>query len=283
MTDKRLEAELKYKIFETHAHYDDEWFDEDRDELIPKLLSEEIAFITNIGADIKTSRNSVRLAERYEKVFAAVGVHPDEINCLDELPESEGIDILRELALNPKVVAIGEIGLDYFEREQGDKDEQVRKRQKYWFIKQLELAKELARPYVIHSRDAAEDTYNTLKEFGYNKGVIHCYSYSPEMAERFVKLGFYIGIGGVVTFKNSKKTKETVKKIGLEHIVLETDSPYLTPVPFRGNRNDSGNLKYVAEEISNILGVTKEEVIEITFKNALKLYELEDKDYVKLC
>ena len=274
---------LKYKIFETHAHYDDEWYDEDRKELLSRLLDADISFITNIGADIETSKNSVKLADEFERVLAAVGVHPDNISCMEALPEKEGIEILRNLAKHSKVVAIGEIGLDYFEREPEEKNKSVRDRQKYWFLEQLKLAKELNKPVVIHSRDAAEDTYNELKDFGYNKGVIHCYSYSPEMAERFVKLGYYIGIGGVVTFKNAKKTKETVKRIGLEHIVLETDSPYLAPVPFRGKRNDSGNIKYIVEEIAGLLGISKEKVIETTFNNAVKLYELEDKAYVKLC
>ena len=203
---------LEYKIFETHAHYDDEWYDEDRKELLSRLLDTDISFITNIGADIETSKNSVKLSDEFERVLAAVGVHPDNIGCMEALPEEEGIEMLRSLAKHPKVVAIGEIGLDYFEREPEEKNKTVRERQKYWFLEQLKLAKELNKPVVIHSRDAAEDTYNVLKDFGYNKGVIHCYSYSPEMAERFVKLGFYIGIGGVVTFKNAKKTKETVKE-----------------------------------------------------------------------
>ena len=274
---------LEYKIFETHAHYDDEWYDEDRKELLSGLLDTDISFITNIGADIETSKNSVKLTDEFERVLAAVGVHPDNISCIEALPEKEGIEILRSLAKHPKVVAVGEIGLDYFEREPEEKNKSVRDRQKYWFLEQLKLAKELNKPVVIHSRDAAEDTYNVLKDFGYNKGVIHCYSYSPEMAERFVKLGFYIGIGGVVTFKNAKKTKETVKRIGLEHIVLETDSPYLAPVPFRGKRNDSGNIKYIVEEIAGLLGISEKKVIETTFNNAVKLYELEDKAYVKLC
>ena len=274
---------LEYKIFDTHAHYDDEWYDEDRKELLSRLLDTDISFITNIGADIETSKNSVKLSDEFERVLAAVGVHPDNIGCMEALPEEEGIEMLRSLAKHPKVVAIGEIGLDYFEREPEEKNKTVRERQKYWFLEQLKLAKELNKPVVIHSRDAAEDTYNVLKDFGYNKGVIHCYSYSPEMAERFVKLGFYIGIGGVVTFKNAKKTKETVKRIGLENIVLETDSPYLAPVPFRGKRNDSGNIKYIVEEIAGLLGISKEKVIETTFNNAVKLYELEDKAYVKLC
>ena len=274
---------LEYKIFETHAHYDDEWYDDDRRELLSRLLDTDISFITNIGADIETSKNSVKLSDEFERVLSAVGVHPDNIGCMEALPEKEGIEMLRNLAKHTKVVAIGEIGLDYFEREPEEKNKTVRERQKYWFLEQLKLAKELNKPVVIHSRDAAEDTYSELKDFGYNKGVIHCYSYSPEMAERFVKLGFYIGIGGVVTFKNAKKTKETVKRIGLEHIVLETDSPYLAPVPFRGKRNDSGNIKYIVEEIAGLLGISKEKVIETTFNNAVKLYELEDKAYVKLC
>ena len=281
--DVRIKTALEYKIFETHAHYDDGWYDDDRQELIGMLLDTDISFITNIGADIATSKKSVKLAEEFERVFAVVGVHPDEVASLNNLQEGEAIGTLRQLAENPKVVAIGEIGLDYFEREDGQKNDAVKERQKYWFIEQLRLAKELSKPFVIHSRDAAEDTYNILEKFGYNKGVIHCYSYSPEMAERFVKLGFYIGIGGVVTFKNAKKTKETVKRIGLKHIVLETDSPYLSPVPFRGERNNSGNLKYVVKEIAGLLGVEEKEVIETTFKNAVQLYELEDNAYVKLC
>lgn len=281
--DMRLETALEYKIFETHAHYDDECYDADRRELIEKLLATDISFITNIGADIETSRKSIKLAEEFERVLAVVGVHPDDIDCLEKLPYDEGMKILRNLAENNKVVAIGEIGLDYFEREPETKTGFVRERQKFWFLEQLKLAKELSKPYVIHSRDAAEDTYNILEKFGYNRGVIHCYSYSPEMAERFVKLGFYIGIGGVVTFKNAKKTKETVKRIGLNHIVLETDSPYLSPVPFRGDRNNSGNIKYIVTEIAELLGVEEKEVIETTFKNAVQLYELEDKAYVKLC
>ena len=263
---------MEYKIFETHAHYDDDWYDEDRKELIESLLSSDISYITNIGADFATSENSVKLAEEFERVFAAVGVHPDDVDSLKDLSDEEALKRLREIAASKKVVAIGEIGLDYFEREAGQKNEEVRKRQKHWFIKQLELAKELNKPVVIHSRDAAEDTYNLLKDFGYYKGVIHCYSYSAEMAERFVKLGLYIGIGGVVT----------VKKIGLASIVLETDSPYLSPVPFRGERNNSGNIKYVVAEIADILGVSMDEVVEATFKNAVKLYEVEDRVYGKL-
>lgn len=264
------------KIFETHAHYDDESFDEDRYELIKRLLEDEVFAITNIGADLKTSENSVELASKFDRVIAVVGVHPDEVACLEE----DGFARLKELAQAPKVVAIGEIGLDYFDRYV-TKDEEVKSRQRFWFLKQLDLAKSLKLPVVIHSRDAAEDTYELLKLSGIKKGVIHCYSYSPEMADKFIKLGFYIGIGGVLTFKNAKKIKETVQHIGVEHIVLETDSPYLAPVPNRGRRNDSSNIKYVVDEISNLLNISKEEIINTTFRNALNLYNLEGK-YGKL-
>lgn len=264
------------KIFETHAHYDDEAFDEDREELINRLLKDEVFAITNIGADVKSSENSVELSKKFDRIIAVVGVHPDEISCL----ENGGFERIAELAENPKVVAIGEIGLDYFDRYV-TKDEKVKSNQKYWLSRQLELAGKLGLPVVIHSRDAAEDTYEVLKASGINKGVIHCYSYSPEMADKFVKLGFYIGIGGVLTFKNAKKIKETVEHIGIEHIVLETDSPYLAPVPNRGKRNDSGNIKYVVNEISAILNIPTEQIIDVTFNNALRLYNLEDK-YGKL-
>jgi len=280
-----LEFKVAYRIFETHAHYDDESFDEDRDELLTRLLAEDIAVIVNIGADIKTSENSVKLAKKYEGIYAAVGVHPDETECLSEFEDApeKGISVLRGLASNEKVKAIGEIGLDYYEHEEGEKPVSVREKQKLWFKKQLELAKELNLPVVIHSRDAAEDTYNILKESGVNDGIIHCYSYSPEMAKRFIGLGFFIGIGGAVTFKNAKKAVETVKEIGLGHIVLETDSPYMSPVPFRGKRNNSGNIRYIAEKIAKILEVSTEEVISVTYKNAAGLYKIEGERNGKLC
>lgn len=280
-----LEFKVAYRIFETHAHYDDESFDEDRDELLARLLAEDIAVIVNIGADIKTSENSVKLAKKYEEIYAAVGVHPDETECLSEFEDApeKGISVLRGLASNEKVKAIGEIGLDYYEHEEGEKPVSVREKQKLWFKKQLELAKELNLPVVIHSRDAAEDTYNILKESGVNDGIIHCYSYSPEMAKRFIGLGFFIGIGGAVTFKNAKKAVETVKEIGLGHIVLETDSPYMSPVPFRGKRNNSENIRYIAEKIAEILEVSTEEVISVTYKNAAGLYKIEGERNGKLC
>lgn len=253
-------------IFETHAHYDDEKFDKDRDLLIPELLSGKICNIINVGASIESTKTSIALAEKYEKVYAAAGVHPSDIDGLNE----ETFAWLKEQASHKKVVAIGEIGLDYY----WDKEPEVQKAQRYWFAKQMELARECHLPVIIHSRDAAEDTMQVMKEAHAEEvpGVIHCYSYSPEMAKEFIKMGYYIGVGGVVTFKNTKKLTETVKQIPLERILLETDAPYMAPEPHRGSRNDSGNLIYVAEKIAELKGVPVEEVEEITQKNARRLF-----------
>lgn len=273
----RKAVNVKYKIFETHAHYDDESFDEDRDSLIEEILSTDVEYITNIGADLFSSGQSVLLAKKHEKVLAVVGVHPDMIGTLERLSEEEVLGSLKELAAVPKVVAIGEIGLDYYERSDDEKPEAVRNAQKFWLKKQIELANELDLPVVIHSRDAGEDTYLFLKENEVKKkGVIHCFSYSAEMAEKFVKLGYFIGMGGVVTFKNARKAIEVVKKVGIENLVLETDSPYLAPVPYRGKRNNSSYIRYVVEKIAEILELSEEEVLEKTYKNAKKLYHLKE-------
>lgn len=196
-------------------------------------------------------------------MYAAVGIHPDEVGELNE----ETFARMKELFLRDKVVAVGEIGLDYYW------DNESHAMQKKWFIRQLELARELSLPVLIHSREAAADTMDIMKEYaGGLKGVIHCYSYSREMAKEYVKMGFYIGVGGVVTFKNARKLKETVEEIPLEAIVLETDCPYLAPVPFRGKRNHSAYIRYVAEEIAGLKGVAYEKVVAQTEMNAEKLY-----------
>lgn len=257
-------------IFETHAHYDDEKFDNDRDLLIQELLSGKICNIINVGASIESTKTSIALAEKYEQVYAAAGVHPSDIDGLNE----ETFAWLKECADHKKVVAIGEIGLDYY----WDKEPEVQEAQRYWFRRQMELAREVNLPVIIHSRDAAEDTMKIMKEVHAEEipGVIHCYSYSPEMAKEFVKMGYYIGIGGVVTFKNAKKLKETAALIPLERILLETDAPYMAPEPHRGTRNDSGKLTFVAEKIAEIKGITVEEVEEVTCQNARKLFEKVD-------
>lgn len=253
-------------IFDTHAHYDDEQFDPDRESLLEQMQEHNVGTIINVGATLKGCRASVALADRYDFVYAALGVHPDEVGSLDE----EGISWMRETARShPKVVAIGEIGLDYHW------DVEPRQVQKQWFIRQMELAGELGLPIAVHSREAARDTFDLISEYGKNlTGVIHCFSYSPEMAQEYVKLGYYIGLGGVVTFKNARKAKETAREIPLERLLLETDCPYMAPVPFRGKRNSSIYIDYVAEEIGRIRGISKEEVIAVTEENAKRLFRI---------
>lgn len=253
-------------IFETHAHYDDEKFNNDRDLLIQNMLSGNICNIINVASSIESTKTSILLAEKYEPVYAAAGVHPSDIDGLNE----ETFLWLREQTDKKKVVAIGEIGLDYY----WNKEPEVQNAQRYWFARQMELAKEVSLPVIIHSRDAAEDTMRVLKKVHGEKipGVIHCYSYSPEMAKEFVKMGYYIGVGGVVTFKNAKKLKETVEQLPLDRILLETDAPYMAPEPHRGTRNDSNNLVYVAEKIAELKGVSVEEVEDVTKRNARTLF-----------
>lgn len=259
-------------IFETHAHYDDERFDEDRDELLRSLPDNGIGIIINSGASVRSTRQTVELAEKYPHVYAAVGIHPSEIAELDEA----FLAWMKEQAYAPKTVAIGEIGLDYY----WDKEEDVQERQRFWFARQIELAKEVDLPIIVHSRDAAADTMQILKEHDTPdlKGVIHCYSYSKELALEFVKMGYYIGVGGVVTFKNAKKLVETVEAIPLERILIETDCPYMAPEPYRGKRNSSLHLPYVIEKIAQIKGVSKEMVERITEENARALFTKVDKD-----
>ncbi len=255
-------------IFETHAHYDDEKFDEDRVELLSHLLRENnIGNIVNIGASFRGCKDSLELAETYENVYAALGIHPEELEDFSE----EAMEWIKANASNPKVVAIGEIGLDYY----WVKDEEGRAKQRQWFKRQLDMAREVDLPVVIHSREAAEDTLNTIVEYNSvdnRKGIIHCYSYSKEIALEYTKMGWYIGVGGVVTFKNSKKLVETVEAIPIERIVLETDCPYMAPVPHRGERNSSIYLKYVAEKIAELKDMSVADVERITYENALNLY-----------
>ncbi len=257
-------------IFETHAHYSDRAFDADRDELIKAVRSAGISPVVEIGSSLRSSRASAALAARYEDHYAAVGVHPSDIDCLED--NLDGMEELRSMCAAPKVAAVGEIGLDYY----WEKDPKVQERQKYWFLAQLALARELDLPVVIHSRDAAADTMAILKEAteAGSRGVVHCYSYSPEQAEEYVRLGWYIGVGGVVTFKNGRKLAETVRRIPLERILLETDAPYLSPEPNRGKRNDSRNLHFIAEKVAELKGVSKEEVVRITAENARRMYRL---------
>ena len=252
-------------IIDTHAHYDDEQFDTDRDELLKSMHDGGIGLIVNAASTLESWGKIQRLTEEYPFVYGAVGIHPDEAGTLTEEHMSE----MERLLDLEKIVAVGEIGLDYYW------DNESHDVQKKWFIRQLELAKRKDMPVIIHSREAAADTMEIMR--GYASGmraVIHCYSYSVEMAREYVKMGYYIGIGGVVTFKNAKKLVNVVKEIPLTSIVLETDCPYLAPVPYRGKRNSSFYLPYVAEKIAEIKGVSIEEVVRQTEENSRMLYDL---------
>ncbi len=252
-------------IFDTHAHYDDEQFNPDREELLLSMKDGGVGTIMNVSASFESCRKVLDLAHQYPFLYAAIGVHPDHVGELDD----EKVLKMRELLLDEKALAVGEIGLDYYWKEESEEI------QKKWFIRQLELAKDMNLPVIIHSRDAAYDTLEIMKEYGKDlSGVIHCFSYSLEIAMQYVKMGYYIGIGGVVTFKNGRKLKEVAKAVPLSSIVLETDCPYLAPVPNRGKRNNSMNLTFVAEEIASIKGISVNEVIEETEKNARNLYRL---------
>lgn len=251
-------------IFESHAHYDDEAFDEDREALLLSLREHGIEYVINVGSSIENCRKTLRLTERYPFLYGAMGVHPSETGELNE----EALAWLKEQCAAPKVVAVGEIGLDYHWEEP---EISV---QKTWFERQLALAREVGLPVIIHSREAAKDTLDIMRahraeEIG---GVIHCFSYTKETAREYLEMGYYFGIGGVVTFRNAKKLKEAVQYIPMDRILLETDSPYLAPEPNRGQRNSSLNLPYVVQEIAALKGITCEEVEDITSGNAKRLF-----------
>ena len=253
-------------IFDTQAHYDDEAFDEDREELLWKMKEQGVEFIVNVGASIASTKKTIELVQRYPFLYGAVGIHPSET---EELKEEDML-WLKKASVQKDIVAIGEIGLDYYWPEP---DREI---QKKWFIRQLALASEVKLPVIIHSRDAAEDTLEILKEWDKDKtgGVIHCFSYSKEIAREYLSMGYYFGIGGVLTFKNARKLVEAVEIIPMEKILLETDCPYLAPEPYRGKRNQSGYIDFVAEKLAKLKGITKEEVLRITSDNAKNFYHL---------
>lgn len=254
--------------FESHAHYDDAAFDEDRDSLLSSFKEKGIDYVVNSASTIESSKFGLELSRKYDFLYAAVGVHPHDAVSLDE----ERFKELSNLAQEEKAVAIGEIGLDFHY------DFSPRDSQRYWFKKQLDLAKDMNKPVIIHSREAAQETFDMIKEAGLSErggkgaGVIHCYSGSVEMALQYIEMGYFIGVGGVITFSNSKKLVEVVKAISLEHILIETDCPYLSPVPKRGKRNSSLNLPYIVDKISQIKEMSHAETAEITKQNAIKLF-----------
>ncbi len=289
-------TDYKGMIFDTHTHYDDEAFDADREDILSGLYSHGIGLAAGIGVDVDTCKKTLELAEKYDFLYAVLGFHPSDVLGMDGpefdwLKDTISTELRKRNDINKsdkagwdadgntpvshrgtKLVAIGEIGLDYH----WAKEDKEHITQQKWLRDQIALAKEASLPIVIHSRDAAADTMRILKEenAGINGGIIHCYSYSPDQAVEYVKMGFDIGVGGVVTFKNSRRLKETVEVIPLGHIVLETDCPYMAPEPYRGKRNDSTYLPYVVDAIAAIKGIDRQTVIDRTTENAMRVYRL---------
>lgn len=250
-------------IFDTHAHYDDAQFDADREALLSAMPENGVGLILDPGCDPESSRAAIALAEQYPHIYAAVGYHPE--NCA---PYTDAdLDILRRLAQHPKVVAIGEIGLDYYWEQNPPKEFQ-----QAVFRAQLALARELSLPVIVHDRDAHADCLAIVKEFPEVRGVFHCYSGSVEMARELWKLGWYLGLDGPVTYKNARRTVEVAAEVPLERLLLETDSPYMAPVPKRGTRNDSRNIRCIAEKIAEIRNMTADAIIRVSAENGRRLF-----------
>lgn len=252
-------------LFDTHAHYDDESFDADRDAVLTALPEQGVGLILNPGCDVESSRKAVRYAAAYPHVYAAVGIHPE--NCGG--CTAGDLDAIRALAQQPKTVAIGEIGLDYYWAENPPRDFQQQV-----LRQQLALARELALPVIIHDREAHADTLAIVREFPGVTGVFHCFSGSPEMARELLKMGWYLGFDGPVTYKNARRAPEVAAVTPLDRMLIETDSPYMTPVPYRGRRNDSGYVHLVAEKLAEWKGVTPEEMARVTTENGKHLFRI---------
>lgn len=252
-------------LFDSHAHLDDERFDNDRDEVMTSLRESGVAFFVNIGADEKTSYASVDLANKYDFVYASVGVHPYDAKDVDDAL----IEKFKEMAKqNKKIVAIGESGLDY-SYEEADKEAQ-----KKAFIRHIELANELDLPLIVHNRDSHKDMMDILTEYRPKNAIIHCYSGSLEMAKILVDMGYYISFSGTVTFKNAKKLAESAKFVPNDRLLIETDCPYLSPEPERGTRNNPAKVRFTAEKLAELRGVTFEEIAKMTMENAKRVYKI---------
>ena len=254
-------------IFDTHAHYDSSAFNPDREAVLAALPEAGVALVVDPGCDLPTSRAALALAEQFPHVYAAVGIHPEDCAGYTDAD----LDALRQLGhRHDKAVAIGEIGLDYYWAENPP-----REFQQQVFRRQLELALELDMPVIIHDREAHGDCLAIVKEYPGLRGVFHCFSGSPEMAAELLKRGWYLGFDGPITYKNAKRAPEVAAMTPLDRILVETDSPYMTPVPFRGKRNDSRYLPYVLEKLAEWKGVTTEEMTDITFANGKRLFGIE--------
>ena len=253
-------------IFDTHAHYDAEQFASDREAVLTALPAAGVGLVVDPGCDVASSREAAALAERFDHVYAAAGIHPEDCSgCTDA-----DFDAIRELCRREKVVAVGEIGLDYYWKENPPRDfqEQV-------FRRQIELALELDLPVIIHDREAHGDSLRIVLDYPGLRGVFHCFSGSPEMAQELLKRGWYLGFDGPITYKNAKRAPEVAAITPMDRIVIETDAPYMAPVPFRGKRNDSRLLPYVVEKLAEWKGVTPEEMTDITWQNGKRLFGLE--------
>ena len=248
--------------FDTHAHYDDSAFDADLGALLPELYASGVGLIIDPGCDVKSSRAAIELAARYEHMYAAVGIHPEELGDFTE----ENLDEIARLAGDGKCVAIGEIGLDYYW------DDTHKTEQKELFRRQIELALELSKPVIVHDREAHGDSLELVGRYPELRGVFHCFSGSAEMAKELLRRGWYLGFDGPVTYKNARKALEVLELCPMDRMLLETDSPYLSPVPMRGKRNDSRNLKYIAEKIAEVKGCTAEDVARAAYENGRRLF-----------
>ncbi|MBZ4646114.1 MAG: TatD DNase family protein [Petroclostridium sp.] len=255
-------------FFDSHAHYDDRRFDVDREILLESMKQKGVSYILNAASNIATSLECINLAENYDFIYASVGVHPHDVGDISE----NAMGLLADLAKNPRVVAVGEIGLDYYY------DHSPREVQRYWFRRQIQLAKELDLPVIIHNRDAHADSMEivTSEDISSIGGVFHCFSGSWEMAKKLLEMGIYISIAGPITFNNAVKSIEVVKNLPIDKLLIETDCPYLTPIPHRGKRNDSTYIRYTAEKIAEIKGITVEEVAERTMENTKRLFRILD-------
>jgi TatD DNase family protein len=253
------------EFFDTHAHYNDEKFNEDREEMIKLAYKENITRIVNVGYSVQGSKESIKIANEHDFIYATVGIHPGEITENFE----EDIKQIEELAKNRKVVAIGEIGLDYYWNKENKEE------QKSAFVKQIELANKMNLPIVIHNRDAMYDTLDIIKSTICNKkGILHCCPLNVDLVKQALNLGYYISFAGPITFKNSKNVEEVLEIIPMDKLLIETDSPYLSPEPFRGTRNNPINVKYIAERIASVKNLSIQEIAKITYENAKKIYNI---------
>lgn len=251
------------EFFDSHAHYNDAKFDEDRDEIIKKIYENGIKKIVVAGYGIESSKCAIRLAQMYDFIYATCGISPNDLEDFHKIEE------IKKMASHPKVVAIGEIGLDYYwEKDNKEKQKEV-------FMKQIAIANEMEKPIVIHSRDASIDTISVLKEKTVNKkGVFHCAQLNIELIYNAIELGYYISFAGPITYKNSKNANEVIQMMPLDRILIETDCPYLSPEPLRGTRNHSGNLKYIAQKVAEVKNISLEKVAQITFENTRNIFHI---------